>query len=72
MLAPLKTSDTQDIADAKMDMVARYIELFCVRRAVNFRKFAASSIRYTMYTLVKEIRGRDFAALQTILGDKAK
>jgi hypothetical protein len=72
MLAPLNTSDTTEIADAKMDMVARYIELFCVRRAVNFRKFAASSIRYTMYSLVKEIRNKDLPALQAILAGKVK
>ena len=40
----------------KRNLVARYIETFAVRRSVNYRRFAASSIRYTMYTLVKDTR----------------
>ncbi|HWQ92667.1 MAG TPA: DUF262 domain-containing protein [Clostridia bacterium] len=70
MLAPLNTADTPDIVDAKMDLVARYLETFTVRRGVNFRKFSASSIRYTMYSLVKEIRNKDLAALQALLAKK--
>jgi len=54
----------------KINLVARYIETFAVRRSVNFRIFAASSIRYTMYTLVKEIRGLSVDALQVTLQKK--
>lgn len=72
MLAPLDPADTLDVVDAKIDLVARYIETFVVRRSINFRKFAASSIRYTMYSLVKEIRGKDVSALRTLLAAKIK
>ncbi len=72
MLAPLVPSDTPDIVDAKIDLVARYIETFVVRRSINFRKFSASSIRYTMYSLVKEIRGKDLPALKALLNAKVE
>lgn len=72
MLAPLNLSDTQQIIDAKLDLVARFIETFAVRRSVNFQKFSASSIRYTMYTLVKEIRGKDLLSLHILLAEKTK
>ncbi len=70
MLAPIRDSDTEEVVCQKINLVARYIESFTVRRSVNFRKFAASSIRYTMYTLVKEIRGQSVEALRDILQKK--
>lgn len=70
MLAPLQPKDNPEIVDAKIDLVARYIETFVVRRSINFRKFSASSIRYTMYSLVKEIRGKDLNTLRDILAVK--
>lgn len=70
MLAPLKTTDSVDVANQKMNLVAKYIDIFCVRRSVNFRNFSASSIRYTMYNLVKEIRNKDFHELIVIFCKK--
>ncbi|MCG9727863.1 DUF262 domain-containing protein [Vibrio brasiliensis] len=70
MLAPLKTTDSVDLANQKMNLVAKYIDIFCVRRSVNFRNFSASSIRYTMYNLVKEIRNKDYSELVEIFDKK--
>jgi len=70
MLAPLNVGDSEEAVCAKINTVARYIEAFVVRRSVNFRKFSASSIRYTMYSLVKEIRGKDLADLKQVLSKK--
>jgi len=70
MLAPLKVTDSPDSVLAKINTVARYIETFVVRRSVNFRKFSASSIRYTMYSLVKDIRGKDLIELKKVLSKK--
>jgi uncharacterized protein with ParB-like and HNH nuclease domain len=67
LLAPLKVEDSAEVIQQKMDAVARYIETFAVKRSINFRKFASSSIRYTMYTLVKEIRRKDINELNEIL-----
>lgn len=70
MLAPLKSTDAPDLVHKKINAVARYIETFVVRRSINFRKFGASSIRYTMYTLVKELRGKDLPKLEAILQER--
>lgn len=70
MLAPLNVGDSDEIVCAKINTVARYIETFVVRRSVNFRKFSASSIRYTMYSLVKEIRGKGLGELKQVLSQK--
>lgn len=70
MLAPLKSSDSVAVMRQKINEVARYMETFAVRRSINFRKFSASSIRYTMYSLVKELRGKNVEQLQTILRSK--
>ena len=70
MLAPLKSTDSLDVTRQKINEVARYIETFVVRRSINFRKFGASSIRYTMYTLVNELRGKDLDSLRTLLQGK--
>ncbi|MCM2971800.1 DUF262 domain-containing protein [Larsenimonas suaedae] len=70
MLAALNPQDSTEIVIRKIDTVAAYIEAFVVRRSVNFRNFSASSIRYTMYSLVKEIRGKDLPSLQALLSQK--
>lgn len=70
MLAPLNVGDSPEAVIAKINPVARYIETFVVRRSVNFRKFSASSIRYTMYSLVKEIRGKSIEELKDLLSKK--
>jgi uncharacterized protein with ParB-like and HNH nuclease domain len=70
MLAPLQATDAPEITRQKINLVARYIETFTVRRSINFRKFGASSIRYTMYSLVKELRGQSLSDLNTILQGK--
>jgi hypothetical protein len=59
--------DDEEVVKKKINLVARYIETFVVRRSVNFRKFASSSIRYTMYSLVKELRGKSVTELRDTL-----
>lgn len=69
-LSPLTINDSTKIIKQKINLVAKYIETFVVRRSINYKKFASSSIRYTMYTLVKEIRGKSLEELETILSNK--
>ncbi len=70
MFAPLKTSDSVDIANKKMNIVAKYIDIFCVRRSINFHTLSSGSIRTAMYNLVKEIRDKDLNDLVGILSGK--
>ncbi|MCB1206528.1 MAG: DUF262 domain-containing protein [Verrucomicrobiae bacterium] len=70
MLSSLESADSPEVVRQKINEVARFLEAFAVRRAINFRKFGASSIRYTMYSLVKELRGKDLESLRTTLRKK--
>ncbi len=70
MLSSLRSSDSPETVRLKINEVARFLEAFAVRRSVNFRNFGASSIRYTMYSLVKELRGKDLDTLKAILRNK--
>lgn len=67
LMAPLTIEDDDETVIKKLNLVARYIETFAVRRSVNYRRFAASSIRYTMYTLVKDVRRKTVPELWSIL-----
>ena len=67
LLAPLMADDSVEVVEQKLNLVGKYIEIFAVRRSVNFRNFGASSIRYTMYSLVKEIRRKSVEELRAIL-----
>ena len=70
MLSSLKSTDSPDVTRQKINEVALFMETFAVRRSINFRKFGASSIRYTMYSLVKELRGKNLDSLKALLQDK--
>lgn len=67
MLAPLIPSESDEICKQKIDIVAKFIDIFCVRRSVNFRLFGASSLRYTMSNLTKSIRNVSVEELKQIL-----
>jgi len=56
LISSIKFDDDRETIKKKLDFVARYIETFTVRRAVNFRKFGQTSIKYTMFNLIKLIR----------------
>lgn len=66
-LSTIKYKDTDDLICEKIDYVARYIETFALRRAVNFKKFGQSAIRYTMFNIIKSIRGGSLNKIGNIL-----
>ncbi len=66
-LAPLNLTDDENTCMAKMNLVAKYLDCFVTRRAANYKQFSASSIRYTMCTLTKTIRGKNLSDLRDIL-----
>lgn len=66
-LAPLCIDDTPEICEEKIDLVAKYIDIFCVRRSVNYTLFSQSGIRYTMCQLTKTIRNKSIDDLKVIL-----
>ncbi|MFW6149638.1 MAG: DUF262 domain-containing protein [Atribacterota bacterium] len=72
LMAPIKIDDEEAIINKKINLVARFIETFIVYRSVNYRTLSQSSIRYTIYTLVKEIRNKSVDELVKILVGKIK
>ena len=67
MLAALSTTDSDDVCKQKLDIVAKFIDIFCVRRSVNYRLFSASSLRYTMCNLTLKVRNLSVDELKQTL-----
>tara|TARA_A100000171_G_scaffold46746_1_gene51929 strand:+ start:19668 stop:21518 length:1851 start_codon:yes stop_codon:yes gene_type:complete len=72
LLAPLLSSDDKDVISQKLELVARFIETFTVRRAVNFKKFGSSSIQYTFFNIIKNIRNLELSDLKEELKREAE
>lgn len=67
LLATLKFTDTENVIYKKLDAVAHFIETYTVRRAINYRKFGASSIKYTFFNTIKSIRNAELQELMDLL-----
>lgn len=63
-LAPVRTSDDLEVANAKMELVARYLNIFVARRILTFRNYGYSPTYYTMFTLARDIRHADLDGLR--------
>jgi len=72
LMAPIELADDENTIKKKMSLVARFLETFIVFRSVNFRTLAYSSIRYTMFTLIKEVRNKSVSELTKILKSKVE
>lgn len=70
LLAAIGLNDNEETIDKKLNLVARFIETFAVYRGANYRNFSQSSIRYTMYNLVLELRDKSVQEVGNILAQK--
>ncbi|GHO49643.1 DUF262 domain-containing protein [Ktedonospora formicarum] len=70
LLAPLRPEEDTDTTQRKIRLVAGYLDILIARRAVNFRTMDYSSIVYTMFNLMKEMRGLDIHSLVRLLKQK--
>ncbi len=70
LLSSIMVGDDDETIYKKLDYTARYIETFTVKRAINYRKFAQSSIKYTMFNLIKLIRDNELTRLVENLTDE--
>jgi uncharacterized protein with ParB-like and HNH nuclease domain len=71
ILASIRPDDDQVTVDKKIKLVAGFIDIYIARRVVNFRTLGYSSIVYTMFGLMKEIRHKSPGDLAQILKSKA-
>jgi hypothetical protein len=58
ILAALTPDDDDQIFRAKSRAVAGALDIFVARRMVNFRNFGYSTVVYSMFNLMKELRNR--------------
>ena len=63
LLSSIKFGDEEETIKRKLDFTARFIETFTVRRSINYKKFGQTSIKYTMFNLIKLIRNNDLDKL---------
>jgi len=63
LLSSIMTDDDEDTILKKLDFTARYVETFTVRRSVNYKKFGQTSIKYTMFNVIKLIRNNTLTEL---------
>ena len=70
ILAAVTPVDDDETFQAKVRMVAGFVDLFVARRMVSFRNFGYNTVQYTMFNLIKEIRDLDLAELAGILGSR--
>lgn len=67
LLAPLKTSDNEATRMRKINVVASFVDILLARRIWNFRSISYSTLQYTMFLIMREIRGKPVGQLATIL-----
>jgi len=70
LTAPINMTDDLETVNKKLQLVSRYLETFLVFRSVNYRTLSYSSIRYAMFSLIKDIRDKNVGDLRDIF--KAK
>lgn len=63
LLSSIDLSDDNHTTEIKIDLVAKFIEIFTVRRGINYRKFGQASIKYTMFNIIKKIRNNSIKEL---------
>ncbi len=57
LLAPLHPDDAEEVVLRKLGLVARYLDILLTWRLWNARSIAYSTMQYTMFLTMKEIRG---------------
>ena len=72
MLAGLSLSDSDEDCKRKMNLVARFLDGFVVRRQINFRSYTASSIAYTMFNIIKALRDKTYDEMLEVLKERTE
>lgn len=70
LLAPLVPSDDDLTVKAKLQATATYLDIWLMRRVVNYIRVGYSATNYAMWLLSKEIRQKPLAELKTILANR--
>lgn len=63
-LAPLSKLEDPTIVSRKLNIISKFIDIYTISRVLSSRAITQSSIRYSMYELVKSIRNLDIEKLK--------
>jgi len=72
LLSPIKIDDEKSDINKKMALIAKFLEMYVVFRSVNYKTISYSSIRYYIFSIVKEVRDKNVQELARILTKRAK
>jgi hypothetical protein len=67
LLAPVTPGDAEEMARQKMRIVATFLDIFFMRRVINFRNYGYSPMYYRLFIITREIREQDPDAIVHIL-----
>jgi uncharacterized protein with ParB-like and HNH nuclease domain len=70
LLAPLLSTDDGETVRRKIAATATYLDIWLMRRTVNYIRVGYSSTSYAMYLLCKDIRRKSLSDLIQILSEK--
>ncbi|MXZ30725.1 MAG: DUF262 domain-containing protein [Acidimicrobiia bacterium] len=69
VLAAIAPEDDEEIFRKKVAMIAGALEIYVVRRMVNYRNFGYSTIVVSMFNLMKRLRNRPTNEVQGVLSE---
>ncbi|RTR26359.1 DUF262 domain-containing protein [Deinococcus radiophilus] len=70
LLSPLTLSDDDETVRRKIEVTARYLDIWIMRRVVNYIRVSYSSVSYAMFLLTKDIRHKSLPELVEVLTAK--
>ncbi len=70
LLAPLCVTDDAETVRRKINVTATYLDIWLMRRVVNYVRVGYSSTAYTMFLLCRDIRRKSLSELVDILETK--
>jgi len=72
LLSPLRVDDDEATALRKLRVVAAYLDILIYRRIWNFRAIDYSTMQYSMFLVMRDIRGRSVSELVDLLGERLR
>ena len=70
LLAPLVPNDDSETVRRKLAVTATYLDIWLMRRVVNYIRVGYSSVSYTMWLLCRDIRRKPLDQLVNLLDQK--
>jgi uncharacterized protein with ParB-like and HNH nuclease domain len=64
LISPISKIDEYDVIKEKINLVGKFIDIYANNRTIQGKAITQSSIRYSIYELVKSIRNADLITLK--------